>query len=157
MWILMGWWIRRKNKMTSGSMITFQARQWALRAHANQMYGEHDYSYHLKQVAGSVYEAHCSDSHICVAYLHDILEDTDVTEALLRAHFSAEVVDAVVAITKIDGEKYSDYIAKVAANKIALDVKLQDTLCNLTESLKTGQWGRVRKYAEQMKQLAIYK
>lgn len=140
-----------------GTMMTSQALILAKSKHCGQMYGEHEYAYHLKQVAASVYEAQADSIHVSVAYLHDILEDTDTTVEMLREWFPASVVDAVVALTKIKGEKYSEYLDKVAANKIALVVKMHDTLCNLTESLRTEQWGRVRKYSEQMKLLAVYK
>lgn len=121
--------------------------------HKGQMYGEKSYMYHLALVSFSV---GADENSKAVAYLHDILEDTACKTEELSQMFPREIVEAVVAITKIPGEKYSDYINKVACNKLALHVKVHDTLCNLTESTKLGQWGRVRKYSEQLKQLTIH-
>lgn len=115
--------------------------------HADQFYGSHSYMYHLSMVTNSV---RVIATHIAVAYLHDILEDTSCTVAELSEFFPDEVVEAVVALTKIPGEDYYEYIARVKGNPIALHVKIHDSLCNLTESVKTQQWGRVRKYSKQL-------
>ena len=65
-----------------------------------------------------------------VAMLHDVVEDTDVTAAQLREKFPAEVVDAVVAITRNKGEG-DEYYERVRANPLALRVKLADIADNL--------------------------
>lgn len=65
-----------------------------------------------------------------VAYLHDVLEDSDITEEQLQRRFPADVVDAVVAITHLPNEPRSDYYARVRSNPIALRVKLADIASN---------------------------
>ena len=136
--------------------LVWKAMHMAFDAHDGQKYGEHQYSYHLSKVASSVAEAGYDDDTICVAYLHDILEDTEVMEQQLGEEFSANIVNAVRAITKVAGEAPYEYLDKVSKNKIALAVKMHDTLCNLQESLKTGQMGRVKKYSAQLNKLASY-
>lgn len=49
-----------------------------------------------------------------VAYLHDVIEDSDVTAEALAERFPAAVVDAVVVLTRRPGEIYKDYIRRVA-------------------------------------------
>lgn len=117
--------------------------------HKGQKYSIHPYVYHLQAVSDSI-DTGDNFTHIIVAWLHDILEDTTCTEAELREQFSKEIVDAVVAISKVPGEKYFDYIEKVKQNPIALSVKIHDTLCNLTESIKAKERSRIRKYAIQL-------
>jgi len=69
------------------------------------------------------------------AVLHDVLEDTEVTaQELRRAGCPGEVVDAVEALTKDDGESYSDFLARVAGNPMALKVKLADIADNSDEA-----------------------
>lgn len=69
-----------------------------------------------------------------VSILHDIIEDTDVTEKQLRIDgFCKEVVDAVAAITKVKNETYKDYLDRVSRNEIALRVKIEDMKHNLDE------------------------
>jgi len=67
-----------------------------------------------------------------VALLHDVLEDTSVTEKDLAIDFPQEVVDAVVLLTHKKDEAYEDYIKKVKENKIARKVKITDMLHNLS-------------------------
>jgi (p)ppGpp synthase/HD superfamily hydrolase len=122
----------------------------ALKYHNGQKYGEHTYIYHLSCVVDSVLDANYYGAEVDVAYLHDILEDTACTEEELRQKFSAEVVDAVVAMTKQEGEAYEEYIKRVRSNSIAHVVKIHDTMCNLAESLKQNQIGRIAKYSKQM-------
>jgi (p)ppGpp synthase/HD superfamily hydrolase len=68
------------------------------------------------------------------AVLHDVVEDTDVTAAdLVAAGCPPEVIEAVVAITKVPGEPQEKYLARVAANPIALAVKLADIADNSSD------------------------
>lgn len=67
-----------------------------------------------------------------VGVLHDILEDTDVTESDLNYYgYSSEVVQALRVITKLKGESYETYLKRVKANPLALTVKLNDIADNL--------------------------
>jgi (p)ppGpp synthase/HD superfamily hydrolase len=64
---------------------------------------------------------------ICVALLHDIVEDTPMTiHQLSCMHFPTEIVEAVDAITRRTGEKYMDYLVRVKDNQLARKVKLGD-------------------------------
>ena len=62
----------------------------------------------------------------CVALLHDVVEDTDVTLEQLAEIFPAEVVDAVRVMTHLENEPYMDYVTRVKDNPIAKAVKLAD-------------------------------
>ncbi|NTU70954.1 MAG: HD domain-containing protein [Coriobacteriia bacterium] len=66
-----------------------------------------------------------------VALLHDVLEDSDTPQADLRDRFSSEVVDAVVALTRVAGEPSDIYYRRVRSNALALRVKLGDIHDNL--------------------------
>lgn len=67
-----------------------------------------------------------------VAVLHDILEDTILAEPdLIINGFDLKIIDAVIAITKIKGETYSDYLARVKNNELARIVKLADLTHNM--------------------------
>ena len=68
-----------------------------------------------------------TEEETIVALLHDVVEDTSVTLSDLQyLGFSDEVVYAVDAITKRDGEKWKDYIDRVKENRIARKVKIAD-------------------------------
>lgn len=67
-----------------------------------------------------------------MALLHDAIEDGDVTrEDLLEAGLWDEEVEAIDAITRRQNERYMDYIARVAENPLATQVKLADLFVNL--------------------------
>ena len=66
------------------------------------------------------------------AILHDTVEDTSVTFGQLsEAGFSAEIISAVRALTKLDGESRIDAARRAAKHPIARQVKLADVKDNL--------------------------
>lgn len=70
-----------------------------------------------------------SEQERIVAVLHDVVEDSDgdwTPEALRAEGFSREVVDAVVSVTRTEGESYEDFVARAATNSIGRRVKLAD-------------------------------
>lgn len=83
---------------------------------------------------------------VAVAWLHDILEDTTCTEADLRHILEApeSVIEAVVLLTKKEGQHYLEYLEALRANEIARMVKIADMVSNLSDKPTTKQ---IRKYA----------
>lgn len=70
-----------------------------------------------------------------VAILHDTLEDTYVTVSWLRIQgFPDVILEALQAITKVEGEDYNTYINRVRTNPIALKVKIADMEDNMNIS-----------------------
>jgi (p)ppGpp synthase/HD superfamily hydrolase len=66
------------------------------------------------------------------AVLHDVVEDTSVSlEDLKSAGFTEQVVSAVEALTKRQGESRMQAAARAAAHPIALAVKLADNAENM--------------------------
>lgn len=69
----------------------------------------------------------------CVAWLHDVLEDTEVTpQELLDAGLPSNIVDAVIAITHLDNEPRTSYYDRILKNHLATQIKILDMLDNLT-------------------------
>jgi (p)ppGpp synthase/HD superfamily hydrolase len=67
-----------------------------------------------------------------VAALHDVVEDSEMTIADLRAAgYSEEICAAVDALTRREGESYDAMIARVEANPLALRVKIADLEDNM--------------------------
>lgn len=65
------------------------------------------------------------------AVLHDVVEDTSVTIQHLEAEgFSEDVLAAVEALTKRDGETRLDAALRARANAVAREVKLADNAEN---------------------------
>lgn len=67
-----------------------------------------------------------------VAVLHDVVEDTPVTFAELRAMgFSEEILTALDCVTRRDDESYSEFIERARPNPLARQVKLADLEDNM--------------------------
>ncbi len=62
------------------------------------------------------------------AVLHDVVEDCEgwSFERLLSEGFSTEIIDALQAVTKREGEPYEDFVARACQNPIGRRVKLSD-------------------------------
>lgn len=73
-----------------------------------------------------------SNTEKAVAVLHDVLEDTALDLDTLRATMPTVICDAVVALTKTKGEPYGTYLARVAADPLALKIKLADINHNMS-------------------------
>lgn len=68
-----------------------------------------------------------------VAWLHDVLEDTEMTpEELLKRGVSREAVLTVCDLTHETGS-YAGYISRVSHNPLARKVKIADIVANLTD------------------------
>ena len=65
-----------------------------------------------------------------VGWLHDTVEDTALTLGEIEAQFGPETAAAVDAISRRDGEAWSDYLDRVQANPIARQVKISDLIDN---------------------------
>lgn len=68
-----------------------------------------------------------SEDEVCVALLHDVVEDTDITfEDLEKEGFNNKVIDALKLLTHDDDTPYMEYVKKIKLNDIARKVKLAD-------------------------------
>lgn len=61
------------------------------------------------------------------AVLHDVVEDSHWTLDLLRAEgFSEQVVRAIDAVTRRDGETYEEFVVRAGLDPVGRNVKLAD-------------------------------
>lgn len=108
--------------------LTVKAMRIAYEAHKDQYdKGGVPYIFHPYHLAEQLEEEY----DICVALLHDVVEDTEVTLSdLENAGFPTEVIDAVALLTRDKEVTYLDYVRKIKSNPIAKKVKLQDLAHN---------------------------
>ena len=86
------------------------------------------------------------ESAEAVAWLHDVLEDTDVTaEDLLWSGVPVEVVTTVELLTHPRWEPYKTYLERVKVDPLATKVKVADMLTNLSDTPTERQ---IKKYAK---------
>lgn len=102
-----------------------------------------------------------TDEQRIVAMLHDTIEDTDVTpEGLLEYGFPQEIVDAVLSVTRQDGETYEQFVERCALNPIGRQVKLRDLEDNMNllrlDSVNEKSIDRLNRYIKAHRFLTDY-
>lgn len=128
------------------------AKMIAEKFHYGQSYDKFPYMKHLEEVCESVSSQPNKRLQV-VAILQDILEDTSCSPELLFQLFEDNIVHAVIALTKKQDQTREAYIEDVKKNPLALTVKIHDTLCNLTNSVKRYDEKRIDKYSKQLQEL----
>ena len=110
--------------------LSTRAELFAKSIHANQVdKAGKPYIEHLQAVVNNLVEP--SEEMVAVAWLHDSVEDTEQSIDDLTDYFGKDVAEAVRAITKVDGEHYDEYLARVKNNPIARQVKIADLTHNM--------------------------
>ena len=133
--------------------LTKKAMKIAFEAHKNQSDKNGiPYIYHPVHLAEQM---DCEDS-ICVALLHDVVEDTSMTfEDLEVEGFSGEIIEALKLLTHDDAVPYMEYVKEIKKNPIATKVKLADLRHNsdLTrlDEVNEKALKRVEKYKDAIK------
>ena len=128
--------------------MTQKAMKIAFEAHKNQTdKNGMPYIYHPMHLAEQMTE----ETTICIALLHDVVEDTDITFAQLENEgFPPNVIAALRLLTHDDAVPYMEYIEKIKTHAIAKAVKLADLQHNsdLTrlDSVDEQALARVEKY-----------
>lgn len=85
------------------------------------------YVYHPFHIADQMKDEYST----CVALLHDVVEDTDITLDELKSNgFPDEVIEALSLMTHSDDVPYLDYVKAMKDNPIARKVKLADLAHN---------------------------
>ena len=137
------------------------ARSIAYKAHDGQFRrdGITPYIEHPKTVAGIVLKAGLSPQNECtalaVAWLHDVLEDTEVTEDELQSlGVDPVIIDYVATLSKNEDEDYDDFIDRIinsnGSGSIPCIVKGSDILANLLDAPTENQ---VAKYTKALVRL----
>lgn len=132
--------------MSDASDVVDRARAFAVQAHGDQRYGDEPYVVHLDEVAAIVRSAALDDAELLVmAYLHDVVEDTDVTRDQVAEAFGDGVMQCVDLLTDSPGrnrkERKAATYARLAAvepgpRSRALVVKVADRLANVRRCVR---------------------
>lgn len=140
--------LTRETEMNKKSKLVQIAKQVATDAHIGQKRtsGE-DYINHCERVA-KVVAAQSNYSYIdtAAAWLHDVLEDTIVTENMLREVFGNEITDIVVLLTRTKNQTYYQFITSLVESKnvSAMSIKLIDLKDNMSDSKEGSRLDKYR-------------
>lgn len=67
------------------------------------------------------------EDSVCLALLHDVVEDTNVSfEDLINEGFNENIINALKLLTHKDDTPYLEYVIKIKENQLAKKVKLAD-------------------------------
>lgn len=138
--------------------LEIKAYKFACIAHSNQFRkdGITPYIVHPCQVVSILKMVGIIDSRsISVAYLHDVIEDTDNTYENILEEFGKDIADDVLWLTQLDCESKDAYFERISKAPIHIrNIKLADRIANL-RNIKYDGWnpewfdsytGKTRKY-----------
>jgi len=124
------------------------AEELATKAHEGQVrkFTKEPYINHPKRVAKYVLEYIKGKSmffhptvYETVAWLHDAVEDSDLTiEDLYEMDFPVQVILGVQAVTRNPNENYFEFIKRCMHDKVGIFVKIADLTDNMSD-LKEGK------------------
>jgi GTP diphosphokinase / guanosine-3',5'-bis(diphosphate) 3'-diphosphatase len=120
-----------------------KAYVYSARAHQGQSRKSGDpYFIHPVSVANIIAQLHLDSASVCAALLHDVIEDTNVSEAEMQKEFGKEVAFLVAGVTKLgkvnfgskedrQAESFRKMLLAMSEDIRVLLVKLADRLDNM--------------------------
>ena len=123
--------------------LCYKAHDFAKKAHENQKRASgEDYFIHPTTVAGILVDLGLDAQTIAAAFLHDVLEDTPVSEGDIKKEFGEEVLELVQGVTKLEriefnsreeeqAENFRKLFVAMAKDIRVIIIKLADRLHNM--------------------------
>jgi (p)ppGpp synthase/HD superfamily hydrolase len=146
----------------AGEVLKARALEYAIFAHGDQVrkYTGEPYWTHPKAVGDILKQYIDNPEAIAACYLHDVLEDTHISESVLRAEFGDIVTDLVMEVTDVskpeDGNraerKKLDREHLYKASYMGKSIKLADLIHN-SESILSCDPNFARVYMREKKEL----
>jgi len=130
--------------MITISRLELEAIKFACRNHALARYGDKPYDVHPETVVNILIEFGCDTEVTRIgAWLHDIIEATDLSYNDIKKLFGAEVAEIVYLCTDLkgrnrDARKAEPLYLELRENLDATKVKVADRIANARESIENG-------------------
>ena len=120
-----------------------KAKAYAVLKHSGQTHGTRPFTSHLTEVVNTLHEFGYKDDDLtAAAWLHDVVEDTDVIIEEIYQAFGNRIGDLVDALTDGNGktrvEKKKKPYATIPLIKGAVIVKLADRIANVRHTVEEG-------------------
>ena len=98
----------KKNKRWPDVKLIQKAYNYALEKHGTQLRKSGEpYIIHPTNVAYTIAELGLDEQTICAALLHDVVEDTDVTNEDIKKQFGEEIAEMVAGVTKLSNMQFT--------------------------------------------------
>lgn len=132
-----------------------KAKTFAIKAHGEQKYGDEPYIVHLEAVVANL-ESYGEKAQI-IGYLHDLIEDTDVSYQDVKNVFGDLIANCVAIVTDEEGHNRKERKARTYKKmsevtgelELALIVKAADRLANIQACLKYGNERLLNMYKDE--------
>ena len=99
---------RKKHARKVDTKLIMRAYKYALQNHGDQCRRSGEpYIIHPLNVAYILADIGLDDSTVCAALLHDVVEDTKVTQEDLTREFGQEISDMVAGVTKLGNMQFT--------------------------------------------------
>lgn len=131
--------------------------RFAIAQHGGQRYGRHAFGYHLRQVVAILQQYGEAQDLIDAGWVHDIIEDTDVTREQLATRFTPRIADLAWAVTGVGqnrAERLHSVVLKIPTIPGSDKLKLADRYCNIRQCLADGNWRLLKMYLREHPVLA---
>lgn len=132
--------------------IVAQAKALAIEAHKDQKYGTQPYVVHISDVVKRVMTITQDPEVIAAAWLHDVVEDTQITIGEIKRQFGDNVAAMVWAVTGVGQDraaKMANAIEKIAQTPGAELVKSADRLSNAAASKAEKKMKLYQRYKDE--------
>lgn len=124
---------------------------YALQKHEGQLRKDSELPYivHPVEVMKLLTHIGITDTNmLCAAVLHDVVEDTPVTDIGLRLDWGNTIADLVDALTRRETVSKTDYMESFRTAPLAVKaIKLCDRYCNARDYIRAGKYDTVRGYS----------
>lgn len=139
-------------ELTESRNLEASAKALASNAHRDQKYGEQPYVNHLADVVRRVKTITQDPEVIAAAWLHDTVEDTQVTIGDIEREFGKNVAAMVWAVTGVGqnrAAKMANAIEKIAQTPGSELVKSADRLSNAAASKAEKKMSLYNRYKDE--------
>ncbi len=130
---------------------TTAIRTYAIEKHGDQRYGEHPYVHHLDMVYEESLSHGLTPIVSVASFLHDVIEDTDVTyDDLVKEFGCTDLADLVQRVTDEPGanrkERKAATYPKIKESEDAIALKLCDRISNVRSCIEDKNEGLLEMY-----------
>ena len=154
--------LKRLEKTYNGNDLVLlkNAYDFARKAHVNQKRASgEEYFIHPCTVAGILVDLGLDAATVAAAFLHDVIEDTPVSEGDIKKEFGEEVLELVLGVTKLEkieftskeeeqAENFRKIFVAMAKDIRVIIIKLADRLHNM-RSLNFLSYERQQRMAKE--------
>jgi (p)ppGpp synthase/HD superfamily hydrolase len=126
----------QKNNMTPKETIQKLSKQTTDKVFLAKLIAYHFHEGQYRKIEDAPYVVHPerivaqleTETDKCIAWLHDVVEDTEVKLEDLQELFSAEVIAGIFALTKVEGDEQASMQKILSAPRHVQRIKLLDVL-----------------------------